>query len=112
MRNLGKTDWRRGCASNETRARCFFLFFATKFAAKVIAGNTKGVGSITVLLTSCLTGLALSGLQIKTKIFSCHTAGSKPVKQEVDGTVKLAPLVFPGDCCGWFVEYLEAGLLN
>jgi hypothetical protein len=57
-------------------------------------GNTKG-GSITVPLTSCLTGLDLSVLQIKTKIFSCHTADSKPVKQEVNGTVILPPLVFP-----------------
>ncbi len=58
-------------------------------------GNTKG-GSITVLLTSCLTGLDKSVLQIKTKIVSCHTADSKPVKQEVNGTVILPPLVFPG----------------
>ena len=36
-------------------------------------GNTKG-GGITVLLTSCLTGLDLYVLQIKTKIVSCHTA--------------------------------------
>jgi len=35
-------------------------------------------------------------LQIKTKIVSSHTADSKPVKQEVDGTVILPPLVFPG----------------
>jgi hypothetical protein len=28
-------------------------------------------------------------LQIKTKIVSCHTANSKPVKQEVNGTVIL-----------------------
>jgi hypothetical protein len=35
-------------------------------------------------------------LQIKTKIVSCHTADSKPVKQEVSGTVILPPLVFPG----------------
>jgi len=48
------------------------------------AGNTKG-GSITVPLTSCLTGLDKSILQI-TKIVSCHTADSKPVKQEVNGT--------------------------
>ena len=41
----------------------------------VHAGNTKG-GSITVELTSCLTGWYLSVLQIKTKIFSCHTADS------------------------------------
>ncbi len=62
------------------------------------AGNTKG-GSITVLWTSCLTGLDKSVLQIKTKIVSCHTADSKPVKQEVNGTVILPPLVFhaPGD---------------
>ncbi len=57
--------------------------------------NTKGE-SITVLLTSSLTGLDLSVLQIKTKIVSCHTAHSKPVKQEVNGTVVLPPLVFPG----------------
>jgi hypothetical protein len=59
------------------------------------AGNTKG-GSITVPLTSCLTGLDLSVLQMKTKIVSCHTVNSKPVKQEVNGTVILPPLVFPG----------------
>jgi hypothetical protein len=34
-------------------------------------------------------------LQIKTKIVSCHTAESKPVRQEVNGTVILPPLVFP-----------------
>ncbi len=56
------------------------------------AGNTKG-GSITVPLTSCLTGLDKSVVQIKTKIVSCHTADSKPVKQEVNGTVILPPLV-------------------
>ncbi len=61
------------------------------------AGNTKG-GSITVRLTSCLTGLDLSVFQIKTKIVSCQTANSKPVKQEVSGTVILPPLVFPGHC--------------
>jgi hypothetical protein len=35
-------------------------------------------------------------LQIKTEIVSCHTPDSKPVKQEVNGTVILPPLVFPG----------------
>ncbi len=35
-------------------------------------------------------------MQIKTKIDSCHTADSKPVKQEVNGTMILPPLVFPG----------------
>ncbi len=34
-------------------------------------------------------------LKIKTKIVSCHTANSKPVKQEVNSTVKLPPLVIP-----------------
>ncbi len=34
-------------------------------------------------------------MQIKTKIVSSHTAYSKPVKQEVKGTVILPPLVFP-----------------
>jgi len=32
-------------------------------------------------------------LQIKTKIVSCHTADSKPVKQEVNGTVILSPVL-------------------
>jgi hypothetical protein len=56
------------------------------------------MGSISVLLTSCSTGLDLSVLQIQTKIVSCHTADSKSVKQEVDVTVILPPLVFPGFC--------------
>jgi hypothetical protein len=34
-------------------------------------------------------------LQIKTKIVSCHTADSKPVEQEVNGTMFLPSLVFP-----------------
>ncbi len=62
---------------------------------KVEAGDTKG-GSITVPLTSCLTGLDQPVSQIKTKIVSCHTADSNSVKQEVNGTVILPPLVFPG----------------
>jgi hypothetical protein len=45
----------------------------------LLTGNTKG-GSITVLLTSCLTGLDKFVLQLKTKIVSSHTADSKPVK--------------------------------
>jgi hypothetical protein len=42
-----------------------------------------------------LTALDLSVLQIKTKLVSCHTADSKSVRQEVNGTVILSPLVFP-----------------
>jgi len=38
--------------------------------------------------------LDYSVLQIK--IVSCHTANSKPVKQEVNNTAILPPLVFPG----------------
>jgi hypothetical protein len=34
-------------------------------------------------------------LKIKTKNVSSHTADSKPVKQEVNGTVILPPFVFP-----------------
>ncbi len=63
--------------------------------SSVQPGNNKG-GSIIVPLTSCFTGLDQSVLQIKTKIVSCHTAYSKPVKQEVNGTVILPPLVNPG----------------
>ncbi len=33
-------------------------------------------------------------MQIKTKIVSCHTGDYKPVKQEVNGTVILPPLIF------------------
>ncbi len=58
------------------------------------SGKTKG-GSITVPLTSCLTGVDQSVLQIKTKIVCCHTPDSKPVKLEVTGTVILPPSVFP-----------------
>jgi hypothetical protein len=36
-------------------------------------------------------------LQIKTKTVSSNTADSKPVKQEVNGTVMLPPLVFPAE---------------
>ncbi len=34
-------------------------------------------------------------MQIKTKLVSVHTADYKPVKQEVNRTVILPPLVFP-----------------
>ncbi len=69
-------------------------------------GNTTG-GSITVPLTSCLTGLDYSVLQIKTKIVSWHTANSKPVKQEVNGTVILPPSVFPGYPKGTFTRRIS-----
>jgi hypothetical protein len=56
--------------------------------SKVKPGNTIWE-SIVIPLTSCLTGLDQSVLKIKTKIVCCHTADSKPVKQEVNGTVIL-----------------------
>ncbi len=60
----------------------------------ILAGITKG-GSITVPLTSRLSSLEWSVLEIKTIIVSCHAAVFKLVKQEVNGTVTLPPLVFP-----------------
>ncbi len=44
-----------------------------------------------VPMTSGLTGLDQSVLQIKTKIVSWHTPDSKPIKQEVNSTVILRP---------------------
>jgi hypothetical protein len=61
----------------------------------VQAGNTKR-GSITVLLTSCLTGLGLEVHQMTIFVFICKTDLSKSVKQEVNGTVILPPLASPG----------------
>jgi hypothetical protein len=71
-----------------------------------------------------LTGFDESALQIKTKIVSCHTADSKPVKQEVNGTVNLPPLEFPGQTVttklclgssffgfGWKVPYFVINLI-
>ncbi len=72
-----------------------FLTSNSNCTWKAFPGNTKG-GSITVPLTSCLTCLDESVLQMQTKIVSSQTAGSKPVKEEVNGTVILPPLVFPG----------------
>jgi hypothetical protein len=37
------------------------------------------------------------------KIVSCHTADSKLVKQEVNGTVILPPLVFPASTLVFYV---------
>jgi hypothetical protein len=50
----------------------------------------------TVLLTSCLTGLESAVWQLTIFVFICKTDKSKPVKQEVNGTVILPPLAFPG----------------
>ncbi len=76
-----------------------FLNSAWSLKVYVYAWNTKG-GSITVKLTSCLTGLDESVLKTKTKIVSCHAANSKPVKREVNCTV----IVFPGL---WYTYFLH-----
>ncbi len=87
------------CSSKKSQSLCsgepieLSLFLAR--ACLVEPGNIKG-GSITVPLTSCFTGLDQYVLQIKTKIVSCHTADSRPVKLEANSTVILPPLVFPG----------------
>jgi hypothetical protein len=74
------------------------------------AENTKG-GSITVPLTSCLTGLDYSVLEIKTKIVSSLTADFKPVKQEVYGTVILPSLLFLVGCLGSRLDEKSIGKL-
>jgi len=48
-------------------------------------------------------------LQIKTKLVSCHTADSKRGKLEVNGTVILPPLVFPGLT---LLAYLSQGTIT
>jgi hypothetical protein len=52
-------------------------------------------GSITVPLTSCLTGLESAAWQLTIFVFIFKTDSSKQVKQEVNCTVILPPLVFP-----------------
>ncbi len=50
-------------------------------------------------------------MQIKTIIVSCHTADSKPVKQEVNSKAILLPLVFPGWINSWTnLSFVQLGL--
>jgi hypothetical protein len=65
------------------------------FAQSIYTGNTKG-GSIIEPMTSCLTGLESAVWQLPIFVFICKTDYSKSVKQEVNHTVILPPLVFPG----------------
>ncbi len=58
------------------------------------SGNTKG-GSITIPLTSCLTGFVSAVWKLTILVFICKTDQSKPVKQEVNGTMILPPLSIP-----------------
>ncbi len=50
--------------------------------------------SITVPLTSCLTGLESAVWQLTNFVFICKTDLSIPVKREINGAVILPPLVF------------------
>jgi hypothetical protein len=68
-------------------------------------GNTKG-GSITCTIDLLFDLFGLVCFANKNKNFSCHTADSKPVKQEVNGTVTLPPLVFPGQLYAIFFVFL------
>ncbi len=72
------------------------LFFSTLVTKKIslTAENTKG-RSITVPLTSCLTGLESAVWLLTIFVYICKTDQSKPVKQEVSGTVILPPSLFP-----------------
>jgi hypothetical protein len=63
----------------------------------VYSGNTRWA-SITVLLTSCLTGLESPVWLMTIFAFICKTDYSKPVKQEVNGKVILPPFSIP-----WFI---------
>ncbi len=55
-----------------------------------LPGNTKG-GKFHCIVDLLFDWFGFVVLQIKTKMVSCHTANSKPVKQEVNGTVILRP---------------------
>ncbi len=56
--------------------------------------DTATIRTVKSFNSTGLTGLDSSVLQIKTKIVRSHKADSKPVKQVVNGTVILLPLVF------------------
>ncbi len=71
-------------------------------------GILKG-GSITVPLTSCLTGSELAVWQLTIFYFIFKTDLSKPVKQEVNGTVILPLLVFHGEANNMWVSVAERG---
>ncbi len=95
MDGVWKHDAKRSIRRGQYFINSIVLAKQKAFHPWACTGNTKG-GSTTVPLTSCMTGLDYSVLQIRTKIVSSHTADSKPVKQEVNGIVILPPLVFPG----------------
>jgi hypothetical protein len=74
-------------------AKCFLVVL------KVRPGNTKGgdqgilKGEVSLSIDLLFDWFGLVCFAKKTKNVSCHIANSKPVKQEVDSTVILPPLV-------------------
>ncbi len=77
--------------SAKTRSIFFLkLYLGLRWNGGLVPGNTKG-GSIPVPLTSCLTGLESDVRQLKIFVFICNADKSKPVKQEVNGTVIFPP---------------------
>ncbi len=64
---------------------------------------------ITVPLTSCWTDLESVVSQLKFFVFICKRGWSKQVKQEVNGTVILPPLVFPDLSINVCLQVLKYG---
>jgi hypothetical protein len=60
-----------------------------------LLGNTKG-GEYYCTVDLLFDWFGLVCFAMKAKNVSCHTAYSKPVKREVNGTVILPPVVYPG----------------
>jgi hypothetical protein len=89
-----RTTWCSRCPSRFWHPEIHILKYTNTHMHTHMPGNTKG-GIITVLLTSCLTGLESAVWQLTFFVFICKTDQSKPVKQEVNGTVILPPFVFP-----------------
>jgi len=74
------------------------LVYSMEFSSRgrevrIIQGILKGKYHCTIDLLCDWLGLFC--FANKTKIVSCHTADTKPVKQEVNSRVILPPLVFP-----------------
>ncbi len=73
----------------------------------ITSGNTKG-GSITVPLTSLESAVWL----LNCFVFICKTDLSKPVKQEVNGTVILPRLVFPDHMNEWHLSFVTINVVK
>ncbi len=74
-------------------SQLFFTWVNTE--TNVLQGIIKGEVSLYHWPPVGLVWISLF-CKLKQKNVSCHTADSKPIKQEVNCTVILLPLVFPG----------------